>query len=94
MALTGCTPPAKGSPIFELADDEIEMGIGIHGAPAALSEFCRIIYANPGQRGGCYIMNLHDRPIFVILYECYLEKNPFFYVYRGGALYEKTGDRR
>ena len=33
MALTGCTPPAKGTPIFELADDEIEMGIGIHGEP-------------------------------------------------------------
>jgi dihydroxyacetone kinase-like protein len=33
MALTGCTPPAKGSPIFTLADDEIEMGIGIHGEP-------------------------------------------------------------
>jgi len=33
MALTGCTPPAKGKPIFELADDEMEMGIGIHGEP-------------------------------------------------------------
>ena len=33
MALTGCTPLAKGTPIFELADDEIEMGIGIHGEP-------------------------------------------------------------
>src|SRR6478736_2128346 len=25
MALTACTPPAKGSPLFELGDDEIEM---------------------------------------------------------------------
>ena len=33
MALTGCTPPAKGTPIFSLADDEIEMGVGIHGEP-------------------------------------------------------------
>ena len=33
MALTSCTPPAKGSPLFEIADDEIEMGIGIHGEP-------------------------------------------------------------
>ena len=33
MALTGCTPPAKGAPIFALADDEIEMGVGIHGEP-------------------------------------------------------------
>lgn len=33
MALTSCTVPAKGSPTFELGDDEIEVGIGIHGEP-------------------------------------------------------------
>ena len=33
MALTACTPPAKGSPLFELGDDEMEMGVGIHGEP-------------------------------------------------------------
>jgi dihydroxyacetone kinase-like protein len=33
MALTGCTPPAKGKPIFTLAENEIEMGVGIHGEP-------------------------------------------------------------
>lgn len=33
MALTSCTPPAKGSPMFELRYEEIEMGIGIHGEP-------------------------------------------------------------
>jgi dihydroxyacetone kinase-like protein len=33
MALTGCTPPAKGQPIFTLGEDEMEMGIGIHGEP-------------------------------------------------------------
>jgi dihydroxyacetone kinase-like protein len=33
MALSGCTPPAKGTPIFELADNEMEMGVGIHGEP-------------------------------------------------------------
>lgn len=32
-ALTSCTPPAKGSPIFDIADDEMEIGIGIHGEP-------------------------------------------------------------
>ena len=32
-ALTSCTPPAKGQPIFEIADDEMEIGIGIHGEP-------------------------------------------------------------
>jgi dihydroxyacetone kinase-like protein len=33
IALTACTPPAKGSPLFELGDDEIEIGVGIHGEP-------------------------------------------------------------
>ncbi len=33
MALTSCTVPAKGSPTFELGEDEMEVGIGIHGEP-------------------------------------------------------------
>ena len=33
MALTSCTVPAAGKPTFELGDDEMEMGIGIHGEP-------------------------------------------------------------
>jgi dihydroxyacetone kinase-like protein len=33
VALTACTVPHSGEPSFTLADDEIEMGIGIHGEP-------------------------------------------------------------
>jgi dihydroxyacetone kinase-like protein len=33
MALTSCIVPAAGKPTFELGDDEIEIGIGIHGEP-------------------------------------------------------------
>lgn len=33
LALTACTPPSKGSPLFELGEDEIEVGVGIHGEP-------------------------------------------------------------
>ena len=33
VALTSCTPPAKGKPIFELGEDEMEVGVGIHGEP-------------------------------------------------------------
>jgi dihydroxyacetone kinase-like protein len=33
MALTSCTVPAAGRPTFELAADEMEIGIGIHGEP-------------------------------------------------------------
>src|SRR3954469_799759 len=38
MALTACTPPAKGSPLFELGADEMEMGVGIHGEPGRSRE--------------------------------------------------------
>ena len=31
MALSSCTVPAKGSPTFELKENEMEIGIGIHG---------------------------------------------------------------
>jgi dihydroxyacetone kinase-like protein len=33
VALTSCTVPAAGKPTFELAEDEMEVGIGIHGEP-------------------------------------------------------------
>jgi dihydroxyacetone kinase-like protein len=31
VALISCTVPAVGRPTFELGDDEMEMGVGIHG---------------------------------------------------------------
>ena len=33
LALTSCTVPAAGKPTFELGEDEMERGIGIHGEP-------------------------------------------------------------
>jgi dihydroxyacetone kinase-like protein len=33
MAITSCIVPAAGSPTFDLGDDEMEIGIGIHGEP-------------------------------------------------------------
>jgi len=33
VALTSCTVPAAGKPTFEIGDDEMEMGVGIHGEP-------------------------------------------------------------
>ena len=33
MALTSCVPPERGEPIFDIGDDEMEIGIGIHGEP-------------------------------------------------------------
>jgi dihydroxyacetone kinase-like protein len=33
MALTSCTPPESGEPIFDIGGGEMEIGIGIHGEP-------------------------------------------------------------
>lgn len=38
FALTSCTVPAKGTPTFELNDDEMEYGVGIHGEPGIRRE--------------------------------------------------------
>jgi dihydroxyacetone kinase-like protein len=35
MALTSCVPPESGEAIFEIGEDEMEIGIGIHGEPGA-----------------------------------------------------------
>jgi dihydroxyacetone kinase-like protein len=38
VALSSCTPPASGQPIFDLPDGQMEVGIGIHGEPGRRRE--------------------------------------------------------
>ena len=38
LALTSCIVPAAGTPTFALGDDEVEVGIGIHGEPGRRRE--------------------------------------------------------
>ena len=38
FALSSCTVPAKGTPTFELGENEIEYGVGIHGEPGIRRE--------------------------------------------------------
>jgi len=41
MALTPCTVPANGKPNFELGEQEVEIGMGIHGEPGTHREALR-----------------------------------------------------
>jgi dihydroxyacetone kinase-like protein len=41
VALTSCTVPAAGGPTFAIGEDEIEMGVGIHGEPGRRREKLR-----------------------------------------------------
>ena len=38
FAFTSCTVPAKGTPTFDIKDDEMEFGVGIHGEPGIRRE--------------------------------------------------------
>jgi dihydroxyacetone kinase-like protein len=38
IALSSCTPPASGTPIFDLPEGQMEVGIGIHGEPGRRRE--------------------------------------------------------
>ena len=38
VALTSCTVPAVGRPTFDLGENELEMGVGIHGEPGRRRE--------------------------------------------------------
>ncbi len=38
FAFTSCTVPAAGKPTFDIADDEMEYGVGIHGEPGIKRE--------------------------------------------------------
>ena len=38
FAFTSCTVPAAGHPTFEIGDDEMEFGVGIHGEPGRFRE--------------------------------------------------------
>ncbi|MDX8521639.1 dihydroxyacetone kinase subunit DhaK [Mesorhizobium dulcispinae] len=61
VALTSCTVPAAGRPTFEIGDDEMEFGVGIHGEPgrrrdalksadAIAEEICAAIVGDLGKR--------------------------------------------
>jgi dihydroxyacetone kinase len=38
FAFSSCTPPAKGTPIFDINDEDMEFGVGIHGEPGRKTE--------------------------------------------------------
>ena len=45
VALSSCTVPAAGRPTFDIADHELEMGVGIHGEPGRRRETMREVDA-------------------------------------------------
>ena len=60
VALTGCTVPHSGEPSFVLGDDEMELGIGIHGEPGR----ARVPLASAGEIVATLLAAIvDDRPL-------------------------------
>jgi dihydroxyacetone kinase-like protein len=91
MALTSCVVPAAGTPTFELGEDEVEIGIGIHGEPgrvrrkvAPASEIVEslttpIVEDLPFQRGDevlAFVNSMGGTPL-IELYIVYYELHKF-----------------
>jgi dihydroxyacetone kinase-like protein len=91
MALTSCTVPSAGQPTFELGDDEMEIGIGIHGEPgrerkkiAPASEVVEMLATpivedvsfNDGDEVLAFVNSMGGTPL-IELYVVYNELNRF-----------------
>ncbi|MBV9709942.1 MAG: dihydroxyacetone kinase subunit DhaK [Ktedonobacteraceae bacterium] len=97
MALTSCTVPAAGKPTFDLPEDEMEIGIGIHGEPgrrrvklAPASEVTEML-ANPiieelGLRGGERVLAFINGMGGTPLLELYVVANELAKILKGRSI--------
>src|SRR5260221_3079396 len=94
MALTSCVVPAAGKPTFELGEDEMEIGIGIHGEPGrrrvklAPASDIAVMLANPiiedlglksGERVLAFVNGMGGTPLI----ELYIMANELARILRG-----------
>ena len=68
FAFTSCTVPAAGHPTFEIGDDEMEFGVGIHGEPGRYRE--KIDYSS-----GKFSDNLASRIVKDLVEDLKLKKD-------------------
>ena len=68
FAFTSCTVPAAGHPTFEIGDDEMEFGVGIHGEPGRFRE--KIDYSS-----GKFSDNLAERIVKDLVEDLKLKKD-------------------
>ena len=94
MALTSCTVPAAGKPTFELGEDEMEIGIGIHGEPgrrrvklASADEITEMlttpIVEDLGLKAGDQVLAMVNGMGGTPLIELYIVYNALFKILKG-----------
>jgi dihydroxyacetone kinase-like protein len=62
VALTSCTVPAAGKPMFAIGDDEMEVGVGIHGEPGRRREKMKPAAALAGEMVGAILADFSAKP--------------------------------
>ena len=60
VALTSCTVPAAGKPTFSIGEDEMEMGVGIHGEPGRRREKLKSADALADEMVGAILTDFGD----------------------------------
>ncbi len=70
VALSSCTVPAAGKPTFDLADNELEMGVGIHGEPGRARQKMRDADLIVAEMVAALLKDLKAKQL------CYSENNP------------------
>lgn len=60
VALTSCTVPAAGKPTFDIGDDEMEFGVGIHGEPGRRRDRLKSADAIAEEIVGAIVADLGD----------------------------------
>jgi len=61
IALTSCTVPAAGRPTFDIGDDEMEVGVGIHGEPGRRREKLKSANEIAAEMISAIVADLGDR---------------------------------
>jgi phosphoenolpyruvate---glycerone phosphotransferase subunit DhaK len=61
IALTSCTVPAAGKPTFDIGEDEMEVGVGIHGEPGRRRQKLKPASEIAAEMVGAIVADLGDR---------------------------------
>ncbi len=90
VALTSCTVPAAGKPTFSLAEDEMELGVGIHGEPGRRRDKLMSADAMADEMTAAILSDYQDRPDEVLLFVNGFGATPLMELY---LLYKAAADR-
>lgn len=90
VALSSCTVPAAGTPTFTLAEDEMELGVGIHGEPGRRRDKLMSADAMAEEMVGAILSDFQAKPDDALLFVNGFGATPLMELY---LLYKAARDR-